>query len=66
MGADLYESYCGSILATAALGAAISMSGGEFNDKAILAPMIVAAIGIIFSIAGIFMVRTKETRNNFV
>ncbi len=61
MGADLYESYCGSILATAALGAAISMSGGEFNDKAILAPMIVAAIGIIFSIAGIFMVRTKET-----
>jgi K(+)-stimulated pyrophosphate-energized sodium pump len=61
MGADLYESYCGSILATAALGAAISMNGGVFNEKAILAPMIVAAIGIIFSIAGIFMVRTKES-----
>lgn len=60
MGADLYESYCGSILATAALGAAISMNTGQFNEKAILAPMIVAAIGIIFSIAGIFMVRTKE------
>ncbi len=62
MGADLYESYCGSILATAALGAAISMNKeGVFDEKAILAPMIVAAIGIIFSIVGIFMVRTKET-----
>ncbi len=61
MGADLYESYCGSILATAALGAAISLNNGVFNEKAILAPMIVAAIGIIFSIVGIFMVRTKET-----
>jgi K(+)-stimulated pyrophosphate-energized sodium pump len=61
MGADLYESYCGSILATAALGAAVSMNNGVFNDKAILAPMFVAAIGIIFSIVGIFMVRTKET-----
>ncbi len=60
MGADLYESYCGSILATAALGAAISMNGGSFNEKAIIAPMIVAAIGIIFSILGIYMVRTKE------
>lgn len=60
MGADLYESYCGSILATAALGAAISMNSGTFNEKAIIAPMIVAAIGIIFSILGIFMVRTKE------
>ncbi len=60
MGADLYESYCGSILATAALGAAISMNSGSFNEKAIIAPMIVAAIGIIFSILGVFMVRTKE------
>ncbi len=60
MGADLYESYCGSILATAALGAAISMNNGQFNERAILAPMVVAAIGIIFSIAGIFMVRTKD------
>ena len=61
MGADLYESYCGSILATAALGAAISMNNGQFSDMAIIAPMVVAAIGIIFSIFGIFMVRTKET-----
>lgn len=61
MGADLYESYCGSILATAALGAAISMTDGQFSNMAILAPMIVAAIGIVFSIIGIFMVHTKET-----
>jgi K(+)-stimulated pyrophosphate-energized sodium pump len=61
MGADLYESYCGSILATAALGAAISLNHGVFDEKTILAPMIVAAIGIVFSIVGIFMVRTKET-----
>jgi K(+)-stimulated pyrophosphate-energized sodium pump len=60
MGADLYESYCGSILATAALGAAISSSNGVFDDKAILAPMIVAALGIAASILGIYMVRTKE------
>jgi K(+)-stimulated pyrophosphate-energized sodium pump len=60
MGADLYESYCGSILATAALGAAISSSSGVFDDKAILAPMIVAALGIVASILGIYMVRTKE------
>ena len=63
MGADLYESYCGSILATAALGAAISMHSGTFSDTAIMAPMMVAAIGIIASILGIFMVRTKESAN---
>ncbi len=61
MGADLYESYCGSILATAALGAAIAMTDGQFSNMAILAPMIVAAIGILFSIVGIYMVHTKES-----
>jgi K(+)-stimulated pyrophosphate-energized sodium pump len=64
MGADLYESYCGSILATAALGAALPMSAvaqsGMDPLKAVLAPMVVAGIGIILSIAGIFMVRCKE------
>ena len=55
MGADLYESYCGSILATAALGAALP---GGLNY--VLAPMVVAAIGIVLSVIGIFMVRTKE------
>ncbi len=61
MGADLYESYCGSILATAALGAALPLSAGLDQVKAVVAPMLVAAIGIILSIAGIFMVRTKES-----
>lgn len=60
MGADLYESYCGSILATAALGAALSVNAEEQATK-VIAPMIVAAIGIILSIIGIFMVRTKES-----
>ncbi|MBN2805659.1 MAG: sodium-translocating pyrophosphatase, partial [Prolixibacteraceae bacterium] len=60
MGADLYESYAGSILATAALGAALSMNAEEQAAK-IVAPMIVAAVGIILSIIGIFMVRTKES-----
>lgn len=57
MGADLYESYCGSILATAALGAVLPSIGAE----KVIAPMIVAAIGIILSVVGIFMVRTKES-----
>lgn len=57
MGADLYESYCGSILATAALGAVLPGIGAE----KVIAPMIVAAIGIILSVVGIFMVRTKES-----
>ena len=65
MGADLYESYAGSILATAALGAAlpaIALSDLNIDPvKAVTAPMIVAAIGIILSIVGIFMVRTKES-----
>jgi K(+)-stimulated pyrophosphate-energized sodium pump len=60
MGADLYESYCGSILATAALGAALSINTEEQTTK-VIAPMLVAAIGIFLSIAGIFMVRTKES-----
>lgn len=63
MGADLYESYCGSILATAALGAALSVSalGGKMDSTmAVLSPMIVAGIGIILSIIGIFMVKCKE------
>ena len=61
MGADLYESYAGSILATAALGAALPLVAGVDATKAVIAPMIVAAIGILLSILGIFMVRTKES-----
>jgi K(+)-stimulated pyrophosphate-energized sodium pump len=60
MGADLYESYAGSILATAALGAALPLVTAADQLKAVISPMIVAAIGILLSIAGVFMVRTKE------
>ncbi len=60
MGADLYESYCGSILATAALGAAAFMTSPEAQFNAVLAPMLIAAVGVILSIVGIFLVRTKE------
>ena len=60
MGADLYESYCGSILATSALGAAAYMSDPDLQFKAVLAPMLISGVGIILSILGIFMVRTKE------
>jgi K(+)-stimulated pyrophosphate-energized sodium pump len=62
MGADLYESYAGSILATAALGAALPLAsvGGMTQMEAVIAPMLVSAVGILLSIAGIYMVRTKE------
>jgi len=62
MGADLYESYAGSILATMALGASAfataAVEGMQF--KAVLAPMLIAAVGVLLSLIGIFMVRTKE------
>ncbi len=61
MGADLYESYCGSILATMALGAsAFFTQGTDIQMKAILAPMVIAAIGVVLSVLGIYAVRTKE------
>ena len=62
MGADLYESYCGSILATSALGAATFIGSGDIDMqfKAVIAPMLIAAVGIVLSIIGIFSVRTKE------
>ncbi len=60
MGADLYESYCGSILATAALGAAAFMSDATIQFKAVIAPMLIGAVGTVLSIIGIFAVRTKE------
>jgi K(+)-stimulated pyrophosphate-energized sodium pump len=61
MGADLYESYAGSILATAALGAALPAITGDTQMRAVVAPMLVSAIGILLSIAGVYMVRTKES-----
>ena len=70
MGADLYESYAGSILATAALGvASVSVAGAGFLGDATLigmqlrylaAPLALAGVGVFLSILGIFMVRTKE------
>jgi len=69
MGADLYESYCGSILATAALGVAAFASGvivpegasvHEMQMRALFLPMVIAGVGILISIAGVFMVRTEE------
>ena len=62
MGADLYESYAGSILATMALGASAfataAVEGMQF--KAVLAPMLIASVGVLLSLIGIFLVRTKE------
>ena len=64
MGADLYESYCGSILSTAALGAAaFAQDGVDMQTKAVFAPMLIAAVGIVLSIIGIFSVRTSEDAN---
>ena len=62
MGADLYESYCGSILATSALGAAAFIGTGDVDMqfKAVIAPMLIAAVGILLSIIGIFSIKTKE------
>lgn len=60
MGADLYESYCGSVLATMALGASAFFGDVDGQMRAILAPMMIAAIGVILSIIGIYAVRTKE------
>ena len=61
MGADLYESYCGSILATMALGASAFFNKGEgVQWMAIMAPMLIAAVGVVLSILGIYTVRTKE------
>ncbi len=59
MGADLYESYCGSILATAALGATIAVNVQD-QIRMITAPMIIAGVGTVLSVAGIFAVRCKE------
>ena len=60
MGADLYESYCGSILSTAALGATAFAMSGDMQLRAVIAPMLIAAMGVFLSIFGIYLVRTKE------
>ena len=60
MGADLYESYCGSILSTAALGATAFAMQGDMQLRAVIAPMLIAAVGVFLSLLGIYLVRTKE------
>ncbi len=60
MGADLYESYCGSILSTAALGATAFAMNSDMQLRAVIAPMLIAAVGVFLSIFGIYLVRTKE------
>ena len=60
MGADLYESYCGSILSTAALGATAFAMNDDMQLRAVIAPMIIAAVGVFLSLIGIFLVKTKE------
>lgn len=60
MGADLYESYTGSIVAASALGAAAYLGAGEMQLKAVIFPLLIAAIGIFFSIIGVFAVRARE------
>lgn len=60
MGADLYESYCGSILSTTALGATAFAMNDDMQLRAVIAPMIIAAVGVFLSLIGIFLVKTKE------
>src|SRR5690554_29067 len=60
MGADLYESYCGSLLSTAALGASAFALNPTMQENAVFAPMLIAAIGVFLSILGIYLVKTKE------
>ena len=60
MGADLYESYCGSILATAALGVAAFPGNGGMQLAAVFLPMAIASVGTLLSVWGIYQVRTQE------
>jgi len=62
MGADLYESYCGAILATAALGAALPGISTADAVKFVNAPMIIAGIGTVLSVIGIFAVRCNDDK----
>ncbi len=60
MGADLFESYCGSILAACALGAAAYIHDPALQIKAVVAPMLIAGLGILLSILGVYLVKTEE------
>jgi K(+)-stimulated pyrophosphate-energized sodium pump len=60
MGADLYESYCGSILAACALGAAAFVDDATLQARAVSAPFVIAGLGILLSVMGVFLVKTRE------
>ncbi len=60
MGADLFESYCGAVLAASALGAAAYITQPALQMKAVVAPMAIAGIGVLLSIVGVYLVKTKE------
>ncbi|WP_295881082.1 sodium-translocating pyrophosphatase [uncultured Thiohalocapsa sp.] len=60
MGADLFESYCGSILAASALGAAAYVTEPAMQLKAVVAPLAIAGIGILLSVLGVYLVKTRE------
>ena len=60
MGADLFESYCGSILAACALGAAAFVHDAGLQARAVSAPFVIAGLGILLSILGVFLVKTRE------
>jgi K(+)-stimulated pyrophosphate-energized sodium pump len=60
MGADLFESYCGSLLAACALGAAAFVTDTELQARAVAAPFVIAAVGVLVSIVGVYLVRTRE------
>ncbi len=60
MGADLFESYCSSILAACALGAAAYVGDTAMQARAVSAPFVIAGLGILVSIIGVFLVKTKE------
>ncbi len=67
MGADLYESYCGAILSTAALGACLPLAAGTFcGVNAVIAPMILSGVGIALSVAGIFAVRCSDDEASMI
>lgn len=60
MGADLFESYCGSILAACALGAAAYSHDMDLQVKAVTAPFVISGLGILLSVLGVFLVKTRE------
>ena len=66
-GADLYESYCGASFNRCLGAVAFKSSGLDVQFIAVIAPMVIAAVGIILSILGIFLVKPKkvQTKNNF-